>query len=111
MAELYANENFPLAVVHHLRELGHDVLTSHEAGTANQRVPDPDVLRFATERQRAVLTHNRQDFKRLHRASPDHAGIIICTNDTDFAALARRIDAAIQSHAPLGEKLVSVTRS
>ncbi len=34
MAHLYGNENFPLPVVEALRRLGHEVLTSHEAGNA-----------------------------------------------------------------------------
>ena len=51
MARLYANENFPLPVVHELRVLGHDVLTSGEAGTGNRAIPDDEVLAFAaTER-------------------------------------------------------------
>jgi Domain of unknown function (DUF5615) len=36
MASLYADEDFPLPVVVDLRNLGHDVLTAHEAGQANQ---------------------------------------------------------------------------
>ncbi|HQY93633.1 MAG: DUF5615 family PIN-like protein [Caldilinea sp.] len=34
MARLYANENFPYAVVQELRRLGNDVLTVAEAGNA-----------------------------------------------------------------------------
>ena len=67
MADLYANENFPLAAVQHLRDMGHDVLTSSEAGNANQGIADDDVLTFVTQHGRAVLTHNRSDFKLLHR--------------------------------------------
>lgn len=62
MAAIYSNENFPKRVVEELRRLGHDVLTSYEAGRANQRIPDKDVLAFATEQRRAVLTLNRLDF-------------------------------------------------
>src|SRR5665213_2653084 len=79
MADLYANENFPLVAVRFLREMGHDVLTSLEAGTANQQIPDAQVLAFATKSGRAVLTHNRLHFKKLHRHQTDHAGIVICT--------------------------------
>ena len=39
MASFYANENFPIKVAQYLREMGHDVLTSFEAGIANQRIP------------------------------------------------------------------------
>jgi len=110
MADLYANENFPLAAVQHLRELGHDVLTSAEAGNANQAIPDDAVLTFATQQGRAVLTYNRIDFKRLHRRQPEHCGIVICTENTDFLGLAKRIDARIRQNEPLKSKLVSVTR-
>ena len=49
MASFYTNENFPIKVAFHLREMGHDVLTSHEAGNANQRIPDDEVLAFAAK--------------------------------------------------------------
>lgn len=52
MASFYTNENFPIRVVQHLREMGHDVLTSHEAGKANQRIPDHEVLAYAAELDR-----------------------------------------------------------
>jgi hypothetical protein len=67
MARLYSNENFPLAVVQRLRALGHDVLTTQDAGRANQALPDSDVLAFATGENRAVITLNRLHFIRLHR--------------------------------------------
>ena len=47
MARLYADEQFPRIVVNLLRALGHDILTVQEAGKANQRIPDEDVLAFA----------------------------------------------------------------
>jgi predicted nuclease of predicted toxin-antitoxin system len=53
---LYADEQYPYPVVKCLRELGHDVLTVQEAGKANQRIPDEEVLAFATENNRAVIT-------------------------------------------------------
>ena len=56
VASFYSNENFSRRVVEELRRLGNDVLTSYEAGRANQKVPDDQVLAFATEQQRAVLT-------------------------------------------------------
>lgn len=67
MARFYANENFPLQTVQELRRLGHDVLTSLEAGYANRSVPDEEVLAFAAGEQRVLLTQNRLHFLRLHR--------------------------------------------
>jgi Domain of unknown function (DUF5615) len=52
MASLFADENVPYQVVEALRALGHDVLTAYEAGRANQKIPDADVLRYATENAR-----------------------------------------------------------
>ena len=57
MARLYANE-FGLPVVLELRRLGHDVLTTHDAGKSEQSIPDNEVLRFASSENRAVLTLN-----------------------------------------------------
>jgi hypothetical protein len=94
MDALYADENFPRAVVEELRRLGHDVLTALEAGQENQRVPDPDVLAFAITLGRAVLTLNRRHFVRLHRQVPYHCGIVVCTPDADTGALAQRIHQA-----------------
>ena len=39
MARFYSNENIALQVVMELRRLGHDVLTSKDAGNANSAVP------------------------------------------------------------------------
>lgn len=110
VAALYADENFPLPVVLVLRAAGHDVLTAREDGRADRRIPDPDVLAHATALGRAVLTHNRGDFFRLHRASAAHAGIIACTEDRDFAGLAARIDAALAGVADLAGQLIRINR-
>ena len=56
MAQFYANENFPLPVVEELRMLGHEVLTTQEAGEAGKSVPDKQVLAFAI----AIRTAGRE---------------------------------------------------
>ncbi|MDZ4405616.1 DUF5615 family PIN-like protein [Prosthecobacter sp.] len=110
-ARLYSNENFHRQVVLALRELGHDVLTSVEAGRANQRIPDEAVIEFAKREGRAVLTFNRLHFLRLHRSTnAEHAGIIVCTTDHDTAALAQRIDQAIREAGVLDGQLLRVNR-
>ena len=55
----------------------------------------PYEKRRATEVNRVLLTLNRQDFKRLHFQNPDHAGILICTEDPDRLGQAERITASI----------------
>lgn len=110
MARFYANENFPLPVVVVPRQLGHDVLTSQEAGNAGQRIPDQEVLHFAVLNQRTVLTFNRRHFIKLHLQSAVHFGIIACTYDPDFTALARRIDVAVAAAGKLAGVLLRVNR-
>lgn len=110
MAALYADENFPGPVVVALRVVGHDVLTAFADGRANLGIGDPDVLTRATALGRAVLTHNRKDYFRLHRASPAHAGIIACKEDLDFPALAARIHAAVTAVPDLAGQLIRVNR-
>lgn len=111
MARLYANENFPFPVVEELRRLGHDVLTVAETGRANQRMSDTEVLEFAIAESRAVLTHNRKHFLALHRQRPAHAGIVACTYDADFNALAARIHDFITVATTLDGQLIRVIRS
>jgi hypothetical protein len=67
MARFYSNENFPMEVVRELRSRGHDVLTATEAGNANVSIPDDQVLAYAIQTERALLTINRWDFVRLHK--------------------------------------------
>ena len=110
MARLYSNENFPLAVVEELRRLGHDALTSQDAGNADQSIPDDRVLEFAILEKRAVLTLNRLHFLRLHRQMPAHFGIVVCTFDPDFAQQSLRIHAALTSVKNLEGVLLRVNR-
>ena len=110
MARLYANENFPVEVVEHLRVMGHDVLTTHDVGKSNQSIEDDAVLKFATHNQRCVVTINRKDFIRLHRTVGQHAGIIVCTENRDFVAFAKRIDESIRCAGDLPNQLVRVVR-
>lgn len=110
MARLYADEDFDIPIVTELRRLGHDVLTVYEAGQGNRKTPDEAVLAFGAAQGRAVLTFNRRHSIRLHRKSPSHAGIIVCTDDRDTAALAARIHEAISNCPSLVAQLIRITR-
>ena len=111
IARFYSNENIPAQVVTELRRLGHDVVTSWEAGKANSAVPDAEVLAFAVAESRILLTHNRRHFLRLHQhRSADHAGMVLCTVDPDFCRHAQRIDAAVASEGEMTNRLVRVNR-
>jgi hypothetical protein len=110
MAFLYADENFPHPVVDKLVTLGHDVMTVQAAGRAGQSIPDPEVLADAIRMGRAVLTLNRRDYIRLHKASSQHEGIIVCTHNADIDGFAQRIDQAISQLPDLRGRLIRVTK-
>jgi hypothetical protein len=80
-------------------------------GVPNQRIPDEEVLRYASELGRAVITLNRRDFVHLHRnTNGQHLGIIVCTPDVDPLAQAQRIHDAIEAKGELTSQLVRVIR-
>lgn len=91
--QLYADEDFPFPTVEALRQLGHDVLTAQQDGRT--ATPDPDILARAHALGRALLTCNRRDYERLHQQGASHSGILSAKQDTNFSALAARIDAAL----------------
>lgn len=91
MIKLYSNENFPQKVVELLRDKGYDVLTTKDAGKAGVGIPDEEVLAFAIQENRVLITINRKDFIRLHKNNSIHPGIIVCTENHDLVAFAERI--------------------
>src|SRR5574341_117039 len=110
MARLYANENFPRQVVEELRKLKHNVLTTAEAGNAGKSMRDEDVLAFAIQQRRAVITLDRRDFVKLHQQHPNHSGIVVCTQDPDTSGQAKRIHEKIRSYKSLAKQLIRVDR-
>lgn len=101
MLKLSANENFPLETVLILRKMGYDILTTHEIGKSNANIPDEEVLAFAISENRAILTINRKDFKRLHRLNPIHSGVIICIKNDDFDHFAACIHQVLEPYNSL----------
>lgn len=116
MVKFYSNENFPMDIVRELRKLGYDVLTSYDAGQANQGIPDEDVLTFAIQQERAVITLNRDDFIELHRSGIPHNGIIICKTDRDYVGQAQTLHIYLQEERtknPMGtfrDRLIRVKK-
>ena len=107
MAAFLSDQNFEDDVVLGLMALGHDVATVRSVGL--ERAPDSIVLAFATNAGRAVLTHDK-DFRILHRSGVAHAGIVFASLDSDFAALAMRIDVAVSASPVLAGQLIRVVR-
>ncbi|MBI2431633.1 MAG: hypothetical protein HYV26_02050 [Candidatus Hydrogenedentes bacterium] len=65
------------------------------------RSSGPDVFHLSRPATRVI---------RLHADAPVHPGIVVATFDSDFVALAQRIDAALKAHAPAAGKLIRVNR-
>jgi predicted nuclease of predicted toxin-antitoxin system len=111
LARLYSNENFAIDIVQILHDYGHDVLTSYDAGQANQGISDPEVLRFATNQNRILITFNRDDFIDLHHSGINHSGIIICKDDRDYQGQAKFINDFLQSQTTeLSDRLIRIQK-
>lgn len=106
----YLNENFPLMVVKYLRDLGHDVLTTLDAGQANQGIPDDEVLAYSVENKRAVITLNRKDFIKLHKQNNEHCGIVVCKVDSDYKEMAKRIHKELESLEEMDRLWIRINR-
>ncbi len=92
MARLYADEQFPKKVSEKLRAIGHDVLTVQEAGNANLGIPDDEVLAFAVNDNRAVITLNRQDFIRRLIDKDESINNVIVISSTNNKAVENVIE-------------------
>lgn len=69
------------------------------------------VLGFAAAHGRILPTNNRRHFLRLHQdRTEDHAGIVLCTFDLDFAGQARRIHAAVAAVPEMRDRLLRIHR-
>jgi predicted nuclease of predicted toxin-antitoxin system len=111
MAKLFGDENFSAQALVSLKDLGHDTQSIFEAGLANQKITDREILEYASRNDRAVLTFDRRDYYKLHQESPKHAGIIACTFNPDNQELAQRIDQEISRESgELEAKFIRVYR-
>ena len=77
--ELYLDEDVSILIAELLRARGFSATTTLESG--NLANSDLEQLEFASEMNKAILTHNRVDFERLavsyFESGKTHAGIII----------------------------------
>jgi predicted nuclease of predicted toxin-antitoxin system len=89
--ELYLDEDVSALVAELLRARGFAVQTTQEAGRKN--ADDEEQLAYAVSRQRAFLTHNRDDFARLAQVyfndGRKHYGIIIAVRRTPHEIVRR----------------------
>jgi predicted nuclease of predicted toxin-antitoxin system len=77
--KLYLDEDVNINLAVRLRGYGYNVVTTLEVGNLGN--PDEKQLEYAANNDRVLLTHNRRDFRRLHRdwihRAQYHCGIIV----------------------------------
>jgi predicted nuclease of predicted toxin-antitoxin system len=94
----------------YLRDFGHDVLTIQESGNAGISMGDEEVLAFACNEHRILVTMNRKHFIKLHQKSDKHCGIIVCNYNPDNQELAKAIHSVLKTTKELSKQLFRVHR-
>ena len=93
--KLYLDEDVEVLLADLVRSKGFDAITTRDAGRHNRSEPDAEQLAFAASQDRAIVTHNRDDFSRLHREYLDlqrpHSGIFIAIRRPTIYHVARRL--------------------
>ena len=93
--KLYSDEDVDPALAVRRRQDGYDVLSTYEAGRANQRIPDEDQLTYAVQQGRAILTFNVRDFPKLDKkwkaTGKRHYGIVVSPRINNLGELIRRV--------------------
>jgi hypothetical protein len=67
-------------------------------------------LAFVVTETRILITLNCKHFVRLHQVQAGHEGIIVCTFDPDFRALAQRVHAALMARPQMAGRLARINR-
>lgn len=89
---LYLNENISVHLVKALKKL--KIKAIHTYFVGNGGIPDENQLEYAAKNKYILVTHNRADFKKLHKEwvenRRNHSGILAMKpNEEDY--LAKRI--------------------
>lgn len=87
---LYFDEDVSASIVDNLRQRGFDGTSARDAGRL--QLDDASQLALAAVEGRALVTHNRLDFERLHQSylveGREHHGIIVAKRrSSDFAVV------------------------
>ncbi len=114
-ADLHLDNDVALGYQALLRAHGHDVTTAAEAGL--ESAGDEQQLLSAAQARRILVTHNRKDFRLLHRAwnrwaaawgvTAEHAGILIIpqVKPAQRPAMAQELSAFVSSGRALVNEL------
>lgn len=88
------DEHVPKAVVRGLRKRGVDVITIPDAGLLGKQ--DEDLLGFAKEKDRVMMTQDRDFLRLASELEGDHAGIVYAPQGRSIGELVRLLDLLAQ---------------
>jgi hypothetical protein len=93
--KLYTDEDVNPIIATHLCQNGYDVLSTHEAGRANQGISDDEQLEYATQQCRTIFTFNFKDYIELdiqwRARNKVHTGIIVSKRIENIGELIGRL--------------------
>ncbi len=113
MARFPLDENVSATIAARLRALGHDVATAGDLGLLGA---DDEVHLLAAEKtDRILVTHNRDDFRLLHRAwrlwardwgvRRSHAGVLVIPQAPHWSPQHAATEVDLISRLPLRDEL------
>ncbi len=97
-----------------LRKARHDVETVNEAGLSG--FDDAMILERARQEERLLLTQNCKDFEALHKANPNHPGILAVYQEANilknmtFKSIVRAIANLERANIPLTNQFISLNQ-
>jgi len=101
---VYTDEHVDASLAGELRRRGHDAVSCHESGRANQGISDVAQLTYVAEHGRAILTNNVRDYIPLDahwkRQGQMHVGIITYAGVPPIGELLRRVIAHLNITEP-----------
>ena len=117
VAPIYVDEDVDEDVARALAALGHDAISTRQAGNKGQR--DSEQLAFSGRERRVLVTCNRRDFEALHEAwrvcarewnvsvRPLHHGILVVPNEReiDIHTIAVAINDKLRSGGSVADQI------
>lgn len=92
-AALYFDEDVSIHVVRAIQGRGFDATCALDRGTLG--LTDIEQLRLASEEKRALVTHNRRDYEKLHQQCLSeerrHSGVILLMRRLDDRVIVRNL--------------------
>jgi predicted nuclease of predicted toxin-antitoxin system len=110
VVKLLLDENLSPRAALDLRDEGHDVIHLRERGRLG--IADPEVLELAFAEDRALVTANVGDFRKLAAAREVHAGIVLLLDGglrrEEQLEVPRRVIVALEAEGDLVNRALTV---